>query len=154
MNPQGTNIFAKDFKEPRKDLEHQKEKMTSKSVTSEWFTKIFVCRHLVESRVHHNVPKEESFPESMNNIDVTRTTHTNLDVLQKQRIKHSLSVDGERTLSDSWTRFTKFTFLNKKYPPGKMWSEGRLTKILATIKPNWLWPEIGIDLLKIVNRQE
>ena len=37
-------------------------------------------------------------------IDVTRTTHTNQEVLQESRID-----DVNRKLSDSWTRFTKFT---------------------------------------------
>ena len=32
------------------------------------------------------VPKEESFPIPLKYIDVTRTTHTDLDVLQESRI--------------------------------------------------------------------
>ena len=46
-----------------------------------------VCKacdgHHVEPRVQLYVPKEESFPIPLQYIDVTRTKHTNLDVLQE-----------------------------------------------------------------------
>ena len=38
-------------------------------------------------------------------IDVSRTTHTNLDVLQESRIDDYWNIDGSRDLSDSWTGF-------------------------------------------------
>ena len=41
----------------------------------------FINRHHVEPRVKLYKPKEESFPTPMKYIDVTRTTHTSLDVL-------------------------------------------------------------------------
>ena len=47
-------------------------------------------------------------------IDVTRTTHTNLDVLQESRLEDYWNIDVDRNLSDSWTGFTKFTILNEK----------------------------------------
>ena len=43
----------------------------------------FVYRHHVELRVKLYSPREESFPIPLKYIDVSRTTHTNLDVLQK-----------------------------------------------------------------------
>ena len=49
---------------------------------------------------------------------------TNLDVMQEKRVHDYWNVDGDRTLSDSWTRFTKFTLLNEKPLPGYMWSGG------------------------------
>ena len=56
--------------------------------------------------------KETSYVVIMLNplkyIDVTRDTQTNLDVLQEKRINDNWNVDGDRTLSDSWTGFTKF----------------------------------------------
>ena len=55
-------------------------------------------------------------------MDVTRTTHTNLDVLLEKRIDDYWNVDGGRTLSDSWTGFTKFTLLKEKRPTGYVWS--------------------------------
>ena len=46
----------------------------------------FMFRHHVEPRVKLYSPREESFPLSLKYIDVTRTTHTNLDVMQERRI--------------------------------------------------------------------
>ena len=41
--------------------------------------------------------------------DVSRTTQTNLDVLQERRIDDYWNIDGSRDLSASWTGFTQFT---------------------------------------------
>ena len=46
----------------------------------------FIFRHHVESRVRHFSPREESFPVPLKYIDVSRTTRTNLDVMQERRI--------------------------------------------------------------------
>ena len=46
----------------------------------------FIYRHHVEPRVEVYSPREESFPIPLKYIDVTRTTHTNLDVKQEKRI--------------------------------------------------------------------
>ena len=40
----------------------------------------FIYRHHVEPRVKLYSPREESFPIPLKYIDVSRTTHTNLDV--------------------------------------------------------------------------
>ena len=53
--------------------------------------------------------------------DVTRAVHTDLDVLQEKRIDDNWSVDSNRSLSDSWTGFTKFILL-KENSKGYMWS--------------------------------
>ena len=45
----------------------------------------FICRHHTEPRVQLYVPKEEIFPIPLEYI-VTRTTHTDLDVLQEKKI--------------------------------------------------------------------
>ena len=46
-----------------------------------WFMSgSFIYRHHVEPRVKLYSPREESFPIPLKYIDVTRTTHTNLDV--------------------------------------------------------------------------
>ena len=73
-------------------------------------------RHYVEPRVQLHVLKEETFPAPLKHIDVTRTTHTKLDVLQEGRIDDCWNIDVDRTLSDSWTGFTKFTRFNEKHP--------------------------------------
>ena len=46
----------------------------------------FIYRHHVEPRVELYSPKEESFPFPLKYIEVSRTTHTNLDVKQEKRI--------------------------------------------------------------------
>ena len=80
----------------------------------------FIHRHHVEPRVKLYSPREESFPIPLKYIDVSRTTHTNLDVKQEKR-----NIDGSRDLSDPWTGFTQFTLLEEKAPEGKMWSGER-----------------------------
>ena len=47
----------------------------------------FIHRHYVEPRVKLYMPKEESFPIPLKYIDVTRTTHTSLDVLLENILK-------------------------------------------------------------------
>ena len=61
----------------------------------------FNYRHHIEPRVQLDVPKEETFPTSLIYIDVTRTTHTNLDVLQESRVHDYWNVDVDRNFSDS-----------------------------------------------------
>ena len=82
----------------------------------------FIYRHHNEPRVQHYFLKEETFSIPLKNIDVTRSTHTNLDVMQEKRIDDYWNVDENRSLSDSWTRFTKFTLLKDENPKGHMWS--------------------------------
>ena len=60
----------------------------------------FIYRHHVEPRVKLYSPKEESFPIPLKYIDVTRTTHTNLDVKQEKRIDDFWNIDWSRDLSD------------------------------------------------------
>ena len=83
----------------------------------------FIYRHHVEPRVKLYSPRE-SFPIPRNYIDVTRTSHTNLDVKQEKRIDDYWNIDGSRDLSDPWTGFTQFTLLEEKAPDGCMWSGG------------------------------
>ena len=44
----------------------------------------YIYRHHVESRVRLYVPREESFPILPKYIDVTRSTHADLDVQQEK----------------------------------------------------------------------
>ena len=57
----------------------------------------FIYRHHVEPRVKLYSPREESFPIPLKYIDVTRTTHTNLDVKQEKRIDDYWNIDGLET---------------------------------------------------------
>ena len=108
----------------------------------------FIFRHHVEPRVKLYSPREESFPIPLKYIDVTRTTHTNLDVKQEKRI------DGSRDLSDPWTGFTQFTLLEEKAPDGHMWSGGRLTRKQLTSRPDHLWPELWKSMGKHAKLKE
>ena len=106
----------------------------------------FKNRHHVEPRVKLYSPREESFPIPLKYIDVSRTSQTNLDVLQESRIDDYWNIDGSRDLSDSWTGFTQFALLSEKPPDGFLWSGERLTKRQATSWPDHLWPELWTKL--------
>ena len=84
----------------------------------------FIYRHHVEPRVKLYSPREDSFPIPLKYIDVTRTTHTNLDVKQEKRIDDYWNIDGSRDLSDPWTGFTEFTLLEEKAPDGYICGPG------------------------------
>ena len=56
----------------------------------------FMYRHHVEPRVKLYSPREESFPIPLKYIDVSRTTHTNLDVKQEKRIDDYWNIDVKR----------------------------------------------------------
>ena len=68
------------------------------------------------------MPREESFLIPLKYIDVTRTTHTSLDVLLDKHIEEYWNVDEARELSDAWTGFTRFILLNERPPDGHTWS--------------------------------
>ena len=106
----------------------------------------FIYRHYVAPRVKLYSRREESFPIPLKYIDVSRTTRTNLDVMQERRIDDDWQIDGSRDLSDSWTGFTQFTLLDEKPPDGFLWSGERLTKRQATSRPVHLCPELWIKL--------
>ena len=101
-----------------------------------------IYRHHVEPIAKLYSPREESFPSPLKYIDVSRTTHTNLDVKQEKRIDDYWNIDGSRDLSDPWTGFTQFTLLEEKPPDGYMWSGERLTRKQLTSRPDHLWPEL------------
>ena len=102
----------------------------------------FKNRHHVEPRVKLYSPREESFPIPPKCIDVSRTTRTNLDVMQERRIDDYWNIHGSRDSSDSWTGFTQFTVLEEKPPDGYMWSGERLTRRQVTSRPDHLWSEL------------
>ena len=102
----------------------------------------FIYRHHVEPRVKLYSPREESFPIPLKYIDVSRTTHTNLDVKQERRIDYCWNIDGSRDLSDYWTGFTQFTLLEEKPPNGFLWSGRRLTRKQLISRPDHLCPEL------------
>ena len=60
----------------------------------------------------------------------------------------------DRSLSDSWTGFTKFTFGKEKAPSGYMWFRERRTKIQATARPDYLWLEMWSGMSNAAQKKE
>ena len=114
----------------------------------------FVYRHHVEPRVKLYSPREESFSIPLKYVDVSRTTHTILDVMQERRIDDYWNIDRSRDLSDSWTGFTQFTVLEEKPPDGYMWSGWRLTRRQLTSRPDHLWPVLWEKLGRNASQAE
>ena len=114
----------------------------------------FIYRHHVELRVKLYMPREESFLIPLKYIDVTRTTHTSLDVLLEQNIDDCWNVDGDRGLSDTWTGFTRFFFLNGRPPDGYTWSGERLTRKQTTSRPDNVWPDMWKHMCDASKRKE
>ena len=114
----------------------------------------FIYRHHNEPRVQLSVPKKETFPIPLKYIDVAGSTHTDLDVMQEKRVDDYWNVDSNRSLSDSWTGFTKFTLLKEKPPKGYMWSGRRLTKVQTTTRPDHVWPELWTKIGKAAQNRE
>ena len=95
----------------------------------------FIYRHHVEPRVKLYSPREESFTIPLKYIDVSRTTHTNLDVKQEKRIIDDYwNIDGSRDLSGPWTGFTQFTLLEEKPPDGYICGPGEIDEKTAYIQ--------------------
>ena len=114
----------------------------------------FIHRHHVEPRVELYSPREESFPIPLKYIDVSRTTHTNLDVKLEKRIDDYWNIDGSRDLSDPWTGFTQFTLLEEKPPDGFLWSGERLSRKQLTSRPDHLWPALWKSMGKHAKLKE
>ena len=114
----------------------------------------FIYRHHVEPGVKFYSLREESFPIPLKYIDVTRSILTDLDVAQEKRIDDYWNVEENRSLSDPWTSFTRFTLLNETPPKGYMWSGERLTKIQTTSRPDHIWPEAWTRIGKAAQRRE
>ena len=75
----------------------------------------FTYRHHIEPRIQPHVPKEDTCPFPLEYTHVTKSTHTDLDVIQEERVDDYWNVDSYRSLSDSWKGFTKFTRLKEKH---------------------------------------
>ena len=91
----------------------------------------FIYRHHVEPRVKLYSPREESFPIPLKNIDVSRTTHINLDAVRESRIDDYRNIDGSRDLFDS-----SILLQVKNLQEYTCWSWERLTKRQATSRPD------------------
>ena len=83
-----------------------------------------------ESKLY--VLREESFPMPIKCIDVTRTTHTSLDVLLENNIDDYWNVDGERELSDARTFSHKIYFIERNSSKRIFVVRGLLTRKQTT----------------------
>ena len=114
--------------------------------STKWILVHFRKLHLPPSRWTQSqtllAEEKNHFPIPLKYIDVSKTTHTNLDLMQERRIDDYWNIDGSRNLSDSWTGFTQFTLLEEKPPEGFVWSGRRLTRKQLTSRPDYLWPEL------------
>ena len=86
----------------------------------------FIYRHHVEPRVKLLSPREESFPIPFKHIDVSRTTHTTLDVKQEKRIDDYWNVDGQETclIFGQWSHcllYQKKKVLTDMHGPERDW---------------------------------
>ena len=108
----------------------------------------FKNRHHVEPRVKLHSPREESFPIPLKYIDVSRTTRTNLDVMQERRIDDHWNIDGSRDLSDYWTGFTQFTLLEEKTSKRIFVVRGETDKKAANIRAGLLMARTLDEIVK------
>ena len=98
----------------------------------------FIYRHRVEQRVKLYSPREESFPIPLIYIDLSRTTHSNLDVKQDRRIDDDWNIGGSRDLSVYyWTGFTQFHSIRRETS-----KPIHVTRKQLTSRPDYSWPEL------------
>ena len=114
----------------------------------------FICPHQNEPRVQLHVPKEETFPIQLKYFDVTRSTYTDLDVMQEKRIDDYWNVESNRNLSDSRKSFTKYTPLKEENSQNIYVVRERLTKIQTTTRPDHVWPEVWTKIGKAAQNLE
>ena len=124
------------------------------------------CRLLVDPRWLHlssshwtsssnsTCRREETFPFPLKYMDVTRSVHTDLDVMQEKRIDDYWHVDSSK-LCQSLGEDSQNSLHWKKSPPeGYMWSGRRPTKIQATPRPEKVWLEAWTKIGKAAQNRE
>ena len=89
----------------------------------------------------------------MKYVDVTRTTHTSMDVMLEIHIEHYWKVDGERELSGAWTGFTRFVLPKERPPEGYTWSGVRLTSKKTTSRPDNVWPDMRTHMSDVAKKK-
>ena len=72
--------------------------------------------------------RKKTFPIPLKYIDVTRTTHTNLEVFEESRIDDHWNVDVDRYLSNSGQVSRSFTMLTGRPPKEKKVVQGAAHK--------------------------
>ena len=82
----------------------------------------FIYRHHVVPRVKLYMPREESYPIPLKYIDVTRNTHTSLDVLLERKYRWLLERGWRKRIVRCMDRLHKIHLLNERPPDGFSWS--------------------------------
>ena len=113
----------------------------------------FIYRHHVEPRVKPYSPREESFPFPLKYIDVSRTTHTNLDVNKRSAlmiIGISMGLETCQILGQvSHILYWKKNLLTDICGPVR-----ELTRKQLTSRPDHLWPELWKSMGKHAKLKE
>ena len=99
-----------------------------------------IYRHHNEPRVQLYVPKVETFPIPLKYFDVTRSTHTDLDVMQETRVDDYWDVD--------LNRFHDVYSIERKTSQRICVVGGRLTKVQTTTRPDRVWPSVWTKIGK------
>ena len=131
---------------------------TDRSNRSRWSP----CRLLVDPRwLHHNeprvqlyVPKEETFLIPLKYIDVTRSTHTDLDVMQETTYWRLLECRFKQTLFRFVERIHEIHSIERNTSQGFLWSWRRLTKVRTTTRPDHTWPEVWAKIGEAAQNRE
>ena len=92
-----------------KSFKLKKQMMTKESFLGSPRSSVIILNR--EVQLH--VPRKESYLIPHIEIDFTRSIYADLEVAQEKRIYDYWDVDENRTLSDSWTNFTRFSLLNE-----------------------------------------
>ena len=116
----------------------------------------FICRHHNEPRVQLHVPKEETSFIPLKHIDVTRSTHTDLDVLQEKRIDdYGMSIQSNifQIFGENSQKFT----LPERRTSKRVYVVRRETDkdpINYQTRPNHAWPEVWTKIGEVGQNQE
>ena len=98
----------------------------------------FIFRHHVLPRVKLYMPEEETFPIVTKYIDVTRTTHTSLDVMTKKNIEDYWNVYGENRIIGCMDRLHKIHLIERK----ATWSGRSHQRKQYTSRSDDTWPDM------------
>ena len=74
--------------------------------------------------------------------------------MQEKRIDDYWNVDENKSLSDSWTGFTKFIQLKEKTPKGYMRSGKRSKKVQTTTRQGHVWPDVWTKIANPINKEK
>ena len=106
-NLRGVKIREENFEANQKECQPAESTDDAEARADFWSIQgEFINRHHNEPRFQLYVPKEETFSSSLEYIDVTRSTHTDLDVSQEIRIDDYWNVDSSKHLSWSLQKDT------------------------------------------------